>query len=1212
MSNQWTSDQQKAMNATNGTILVSAAAGSGKTSVLVQRVINQITDPTNPTNIDKFLIVTFTKAAAKEMQTRIANKLSEMIAQNPGNSNLYRQQMMLKYAPIGTIHSFCSSIVKENFFRLGISPKFRIADESELKLIKNKAMESTLDYFYELKNPEFKAIVDLFGNEKSDDKLAEIIGRIYDFTRSISFPKKWLDEKLAMYQTDNLSIANTPWGGIILEHTYEILSAAEELTIESLETVNAIESFKKAYGNALEDDLEKIKTLKECFDSNNWDEIRSQINSFSFAKFKPLRDKNNESEKVIVTSKRDYIKDEFKKLKEYFSFTQEESQESVQALYGITKTLFEVTKHFGEEVYSLKLMKNIADFSDLEHWTLELLTDQTENGHQKSSIAEEISQRYKGVMVDEYQDINEIQNTIFKMITKSESNIFMVGDVKQSIYKFRRSSPRIFIGKKNSFSLYDADKDIYPAKIILGQNFRSKESIINSVNFIFSCLMSEKIGEIEYTDEEALVPGATYPESSEPDVSLKIIQIPETIESNDEEDESEDKNIIEAQNIAETIIKMIAQGYTVTENGKERLATYSDFCILLRSANSYAYIYAGELYKCGIPSWSETNEKFLGTKEISTIISILKIINNPVQDVPLISAMMSPIFGFTIDELSKIRQTEKDAPFYFALKKYAEDTNEKTTEFLETINRYRQIAGTMPCDELIEHIYYDTDYPAMCAAMPKGETKKANLALLVDYARNFENQYHKGLSGFLNFLENIKRKNSDLTPASISDETENTVKIMSIHKSKGLEFSVCIVAGCSRKFNFDKDSFVIHPQLGVGMKLKDHSGIIQYDNFIRRSIALKNKKEDISEELRILYVALTRAKQKLIMIASLKDPQKSVQKSLISAGNKKSISPQTVSSANSFADWIFLCLAKSNLKNKLCTLVGIPEQISDTEGTNLDWNIELIAKTEREVILQEAEEYEENASEANEFEKISGGVNAQESNNQPKLFNNELFDKIKTRFDFEYPWKDFINLPLKISASQLAKSGEWEQYVAVSRPSFMSSQSLTPTDRGAAMHKFMCCADFKNLAQNGIYPELNTLIQKGFLNNNEAKVLSITALEKFVKSDLFERISNSSKLLREHRFSVKIPPSMINESLSNSESENFIVTQGAIDCAFLENGEYIIVDYKTDKAANISELFDKYSKQLEIYKYALEHAQGIKVKELIIYSFYLNDQYIGR
>lgn len=1182
MSNKWTNDQLNAINSTKGTILVSAAAGSGKTSVLVQRVINQITVAKNPIDIDKFLIVTFTNAAAQEMKIRISNKLSEMIIQNPENAYLYRQQMMLKYAPIGTIHSFCSSIVKENFFKLGISPKVRIADESETALIKDKAMENTLNYFYDLKNPEFKTAVDLFTSEKDDSKLSQIINQIYNFTRSIPFPQKWMNEKLKIYEQNNSPIMDTPWGKIILEYLNDTLHMAEELICEMIQTTNSIESFKTSYGQALEEDLQKIKSIKKSLGSCSWDNLCNQIISFSFAKFKPLKTENNETEKDIITSKRKYVKNEFEKLQKYFSFTEQESKDSMQTLYGITKTLFEITGHFSEEVYSLKLMKNVADFSDLEHWTLDLLVEDTENGLQKSKIAEEISQRYQEIVVDEYQDINEIQNTIFKMITKNESNIFMVGDIKQSIYKFRQSRPQIFIKKKNEYSVYSPEINNYPAKIILGKNFRSKKSVIESINFIFKCLMSEKLGEINYTDEEALVPGATYPDHIESDVSFKIIDSSEAGESED---------VLEAEHIAETIFKMIGEGYTVLENGKERPVTYGDFCVLLRSANSHAHIYAQELYKCGIPSWSEANEKFLGTKEISTIVSILQIIDNPVQDIPLISALISPIFELSIDELSKIRKCGSDMPFYFALKKSAQNGDSKLLNFFEKINSYRQIAGTMPCDELIDHIYYDTDYPAICAAMPKGEIKKANLELLVNYARNFENQYHKGLSGFLNFLESIKRKNSDLTPALISDETENTVKIMSIHKSKGLEFPICIIAGCSRTFNFETTNVIIHPELGIGMKLKDKSGTVQYDNLIRQSIALKNKKEDISEELRILYVALTRAKQKLIIIASLKDPQKSVQKSLILAGNGKNISPRAIGTLNSFADWILLCLIKSNLKNKLCSIVGIPEQISNIEYMNLKWDIELVQNKK--------------TTEETDFGVIL---------TPPKIlefFNKELAEKIKNRFNFEYPQKSFINLPLKISASQLAQSGEWERYIATSRPAFLSNNNLTPAERGNAMHKFMCRADFKSIARNGVYPELELLIRNGFINNEEACALNIPALEKFIKCSLFTRILKSPQLLREHRFSVKIPLGMIDKTLPNLESKNFIVTQGALDCAFIENGEYTIVDYKTDKTESTTELFNKYSKQLEIYKYALEHTENIKVKELIIYSFYLNDQYIS-
>ena len=801
MSRKWTPEQENAINSTGGSILVSAAAGSGKTSVLVERVIKQITNLDNPIDIDKFLIVTFTKAAAQEMRSRISARLSEMISKNPQNSHLHNQQIMLKCASLGTIHSFCASIIRENFYKLGISPKFRIAEESEISIIKNQAMEKTLNDFYEFQNPDFIYTANLFGNEKNDNSLSLIIEQIYDFTRSLPFPEKWMNNVCKMYENIT-SVKDSPWGKIAVNFAKKSFTEVQKI-LSQIKTISSKnENIQKSYGEAIEKDLSEANSIMESLNIESWDKISEKITQFSFSKFKPLRCKNCDFEKNVISEKRKYAKNLIENSKKYFTFSELGTINSLKKFKVVTKTLFEVTNYFCEEISYLKTIKNIADYSDLEHWAIKLLSKDTDSGEiNPSDIAFEISNRYAEIMVDEYQDINEIQNTIFKLINNN-NKMFCVGDVKQSIYKFRHSKPQIFLGKKSDYRLYSKEENNYPAKIILGKNFRSNPKIIDSINFIFESIMSEEAGEIQYNDEEKLVPGGIYKEETqndECDINFSIIDTSQSQENSD---------ILEADFIAEKITEMIHQKYKVIENGTERPITYSDFCILMRSSNAHAHIYASRLLEQGIPAWSETKEKFLDTSEISNIISILQTINNPVQDIPLISAMMSPIFGFNVDELSEIRESDRNNLFYFAVKKSSENGMKKCTDFLEKINYWRKISCTVPCGELIEFIYQDTDYPALCLAKAKGEVKKANLELLVQYAEKFENQYHKGLSGFLDYIENIRQKKSDLEPASISSEYENTVKIMSIHKSKGLEFPVCIVAGCGKKFNFDKNKVI--------------------------------------------------------------------------------------------------------------------------------------------------------------------------------------------------------------------------------------------------------------------------------------------------------------------------------------------------------------------------------------------------------------------
>ncbi len=1184
MSRKWTPEQENAINSTGGSILVSAAAGSGKTSVLVERVIKQIIDLDNPIDIDKFLIVTFTKAAAQEMRSRISARLSEMISKNPQNSHLHNQQIMLKCASLGTIHSFCASIIRENFYKLGISPKFRIAEESEISIIKNQAMEKTLNDFYEFQNPDFIYTANLFGNEKNDNSLSLIIEQIYDFTRSLPFPEKWMNNVCKMYENIT-SVKDSPWGKIAVNFAKKSFTEVQKI-LSQIKTVSSKnENIQKSYGEAIEKDLSEANSIMESLNIESWDKIAEKITQFSFSKFKPLRCKDCDFEKNVISEKRKYAKNLIENSKKYFTFSELGTINSLKKFKVVTKTLFEVTNYFCEEISYLKTIKNIADYSDLEHWTIKLLSKDTDSGEiNPSDIAFEISNRYAEIMVDEYQDINEIQNTIFKLINNN-NKIFCVGDVKQSIYKFRHSKPQIFLGKKSDYRLYSKEENNYPAKIILGKNFRSNPKIIDSINFIFESIMSEEAGEIQYNDEEKLVPGIYKEETQndECDINFSIIDTSQSQENSD---------ILEADFIAEKITEMIHQKYKVIENGTERPITYSDFCILMRSSNAHAHIYASRLLEQGIPAWSETKEKFLDTSEISNIISILQTINNPVQDIPLISAMMSPIFGFNVDELSEIRESDRNNLFYFAVKKSSENGIKKCTDFLEKINYWRKISCTVPCGELIEFIYQDTDYPALCLAKAKGEVKKANLELLVQYAEKFENQYHKGLSGFLDYIENIRQKKSDLEPASISSEYENTVKIMSIHKSKGLEFPVCIVAGCGKKFNFDKNKVIINSDFGPAMKLKNDEGTLQFDNLMRKAVFSQNQNEDISEEMRIFYVALTRAKQKLFLIASIKEPTKIIEKSLILTQDTDNISPFEVKNSSSFASWIILCICQSTLRNKLCNIMNLNEYISEKNSKHLNWDINLISPEPE--CSETLDNYEE----------------CTETQNSVENFDAAWRQIINDRFDFVYPYKEFINLPLKISASMMNQSGDWEQYTANSKPSFVSEKNFTPAQKGTALHKFMCFANFKRATLNGVKSEINYLLSEEFLTVKESESLNVTQIQKFINSPLAKRILQSKKVLREQRFSVKIPPELLNKhAISEKISDTFVVMQGALDCAFQENGKYVIVDYKTDKTENIKDLYEKYSTQLNLYKYALEKISEIKVKELIIYSFYLNESF---
>lgn len=1171
MTSNWTEDQKKAISSTGGTVLVAAAAGSGKTSVLVQRVIDRITDEKNPVDLDKFLIVTFTNSAAREMKDRISSSLSNLLTKNPGNLNLHRQQMLLKSAQIGTIHSFCNNIVKENFFRLGISPNFKIGTSSELGIIKERALENTFEHFYSSEKEKFTRILDIFSGEKNTEKLESTVFALNEFMNSLAFPEIWLEKKLRLYDEASSSEDKNIWMKTIVDYSLGAVDYAICLLEDALKTSGDFEDLKKSYFETLSADIDMLKNLKISLETESWSEISKKVNGILFARLKPCRTKENEELKNEIVMKRNSAKEVISGLKGHFVSNGDEIKEIGQIL----KDLFEITLYFRNEVWALKLVRNMIDFSDLERLAIEVLAENAEP-LEKSSVAKEISERFTEVMVDEYQDINEVQDTIFKLITKNESNLFMVGDVKQSIYKFRQSRPKIFLSKKGSFAVYDENKDLYPAKIILGKNFRSKAAVISSVNFIFRCLMSEKVGEIDYNDEEKLFPGAEYEETGEKDVSVKFIKA-----SSDE-----DTSVLEAREIAKTIMQMISSGYKVKKGDSYRNATYSDFCILLRKSNAFAHIYAKELSACAIPAWTETNDKFLETTEISVILSILKVIDNATDDVPLISCMLSPLFGFNIDELSKIRSLNRDIPFYFALKDYAKNS-EKLEKFLEKIDYFRKISGTMPCSELIDFIYETTQYPSICLALPGGEIKKANLILLRDYAKKFDEDLSKGLSGFLNFIKNLQKKNADLPSAFVSSEADNTVKIMSIHKSKGLEFPVCIIAGCSKKFNKDSGDLVIHPELGFGIKTRSADGLSQHSNLVFDAINLKNESENTSEEVRILYVALTRAKQKLIIMASVKDERKITEKCLL-IQSFSSVNPYLVGSSSSFLDWILICICFSSAKRQLFEAFGIGNQLlenSENSG-NLNWDIEFLKPDSSLSELPEEEILNEPCQQAENIDE-------------------DFLKKLEEISNFKYPFEKSSQAPIKIAASKLSHSGEWQNYFAASVPAFMSASNTSATARGTAMHKFMCLAEIK-AAREDLSREIERLLNRGLFSSQEAKLLNKISIEKFLNSNLCERILKSKKVLREFKFSVKMP---LSASLfeEDEKDENSVVVQGAMDCAFLEDDGFVIVDYKTDKTENMQSLYEKYVSQLSIYKYALEETQNLKVKETGIYSFYLSD-----
>lgn len=1177
----WTKAQTNAIKAREGSLLVSAAAGSGKTAVLVQRVIEILTDKDNLCEANKLLIVTFTKAAAFEMRDRINERLSELIRQNPRDSFLKRQQILLSSAHISTIHSFCNSLIKDNFYKLNIPKDFKIADSSEMTLLRDDAINEVFEENYKLARKSFLNLVEIFANDKNDKKLVEIINSLYDFIRSHPFPEKWLDEKLKMYDPQ-ASTEQTVFGKIILNYVDSLLNYCLE-ALENMKDLIWEEEKLSVYVSSFEQDIFSLQEIKNSIRINAWDEIADKISNFSLSTLKRVVGEGNNPVKLKVMAVRKQIKSIITELESLFSESNVDCQNDTKKLLPIVSELFLVVKQFSKKLEELKKKASICDFGDLEHLTIKLLVTPCENGFKKTETALELSEKFQYIMIDECQDINAAQDMIFKAISKNESNLFTVGDVKQSIYRFRQAMPEIFLNRKESYNTFDEISPNYPAKIILDKNFRSRKEILNSVNFVFKKIMSKEIGEMEYTDEEELRLGADFEGSVwDKSVEFKVLNL-----STKSDDESLDE--VEAKYISAQIYEMISRGYKIKDKGGYRPVTFKDFCILLRNSNKHAKVFAKEMSSCGIPVVYDNSGGFFSTIEISVITSLLNIIDNPIQDIPLISVLLSPIANFNIDELAFIRAKNPDLPLYFALLEDAQD-NEKSKIFLNKLKKWRALASTMQSDELINYIYEDSGYIYIVQAMEFGEIRLNNLRLLLEYARNFEANEKKGLSNFVRFIDRLKEQKIDLNCASSFSEFDNAVRIMSIHKSKGLEFPICFIANCSRQFNKDRDEVLLHPNFGIGIKLFDEKRKFRYNSYHRKAVKIELERSAISEELRVLYVAMTRAKEKLFLISSLKNPERTVNNLSNKVINAPKIAPYVVRTSNSFSDWLILS-ALCEVSN---SLIYEPIDIIETLKSKSNvLNFEFVDLSNMNDVVIDKCSIDKNQK--SDLDVSSPAIDE------------KLLNLMTQRFSSRYEWEKLCEIPNKVTVTDLV-SGQNNKHLDFSKkPNFSLKENITPAQLGTAMHTFLQFADFK-LAKENLKVELQKLISKGYISEEICQKLNLYNIRRFLNSELVSRMLKSDYVKKEFEFSVRMPLKDYDKDLSEKYQNENIILQGSIDCIFKEDNQWIIVDYKTDKFKSVNEIKNKYSKQLDLYSKALKKCTKISVKQNILYLFYTGEQ----
>lgn len=1152
---RWTDEQKAAIDTKNCKLLVAAGAGSGKTAVLVQRIIDKII--IDKIDIDKMLIVTFTNAAASEMRERIRDGIYKVLETNP---EMQRQLLLINKASIMTIDAFCKKVIKDNFFKLNLDPNFRVADSAENELLKLEALDEVLDELYEEDDDKIVDVMMAYSNNKSDDNLRSILLNIHSFIQSSPFPYDWLKEKCEMYNVDEKDFAKTVWGKEITSYARSevrgILDELQEMT-EDLSSNNEAAN----YLLTLQDDELLLKNL--LYNCNTWDDFCEYLSVCEIGKLKNAP-KLDEDTKEEVKELREKMKGIVKKYlkEEIFISKSNEILLDVSRLYDTLKILSDIVIRFDKRFKEKKNAKGIIDFSDMEHLCLELLND-------NESIANAYKEKYEEILIDEYQDSNLIQEFILNKI--SNGHMFMVGDVKQSIYRFRQARPELFLEKYETYT-EDLESVSPTKKILLFKNFRSNENIIDQANFVFKNIMTKAVGEIDYTEKEYLKFGANYYPCTGTKAEIDVIEKKldkEEIEE-DLENDIEDTPQLEGRVIAKRIEELVGN-FEIYDKKKEimRKAKYSDIVILLRATKGYADTFVSELAKRNIPAFADINTGYFENTEVQIVLSLLKIIDNPYQDIPLIAVMRSQIGGFTPDELTSIRLIDKNASYYETLQKAATG-NKKVKDFINKLDSWREKSKNISLDELIWYLYEETGYYYYVSLLPDGKIRTANLKMLLDKATAYDKTSYRGLFNFINFLDNLKESSGDMGSSKQLSENDNVVRIMSIHKSKGLEFPIVFLSGTARKFNTRDMSnpIILHQDLGFGADIIDTEKRIYYSSMPKLALKLKTKQETLSEEMRILYVALTRAREKLIVTALESDIGKKLDKW------SKGVNEYKVASSNNFADWI--CSAVINNEN-------------DFEVK--EWSYNDVLRLAKE---DEAEECY--------VETILKGIDS-------SLKETEDYKFIDDRLNWKYKYSYSTKIPNKVTVTELKRlntvleqTDEVRITDIIEKPSFMSEEgekNASGTAYGTLVHNLMQRLDFNN-------PNVSEIIKSVNADEKTKKLLE-KQINEFLQTNFYSEVKKAKKVYKEAPFNLEVKAEEVYDITDDSKND-ILMIQGIVDMYYETEEGLVLVDYKTDKVENELELIKRYKKQLDYYKEALERLTEKKVSKMYIYSFSLKKE----
>ncbi|MCI6127305.1 MAG: helicase-exonuclease AddAB subunit AddA [Enterocloster clostridioformis] len=1277
MAVNWTSKQQEVIDSRNRNLLVSAAAGSGKTAVLVERIIQMISEGDRPLDIDQLLVMTFTNAAAAEMRERIGAAVEQKLKERPKDEHLWLQAALIPQAQITTIDSFCLNIIRSHYNSLDIDPAFRMGDEGELSLLRGDCMGEMLENCYDEADAEFARFVEHFGRGKSDRGIEDVILQAWQFSQSHPWPGEWLAScQKELEEESILEMEESPWMVFLME---DVARQMEELSGQLGEAVQVCleENGPLAYEPMLISDRSKIEAIGRAAATGSFEALYNSLQNMSFVRLASIRSKDIDGDKkAFVSACRDRVKKAVAKCRElYGQQSPEEVVESMRGTRTVIRELLRLTGMFDQAYRDAKRERNVLDFNDLEHLTLEVLYEREETGdgeetvsRRPSQVADELSRQYEEILVDEYQDSNYVQEALITGISRERSghpNVFMVGDVKQSIYRFRLARPELFMDKYETYS-----RERGPRQMIeLQQNFRSRESVLTSVNDVFYQIMTKNLGGITYTPETALYPGAKFEEVSgktvlDPEadagksgsreaapVSLKagtptelllVDTGADTLRQLDEDSLDYTAKELEARLIAGRIRQLVSedQGILVWDKsrGGYRRARYGDMVILLRSMSGWSEVFVNVLMNEGIPAFAQTRIGYFNTVEVETILSLLSVVDNPMQDIPLAAVMRSPIVGMDDEEMAWMmavykRNSKKgqDRGVYGAWKlwleegwitvglsgipvKTAHSISFKSRRLSVLMERLRGEARHLPIHELLYRVYRESGYYDYVSAMPAGETRRANLDMLVEKAAAYESTSYKGLFHFVRYIEKLKKFDTDFGEASVAGEQDNTVRIMSIHKSKGLEFPVVFLAGLGKRFN-KQDAYgqiLLDADLGAAADFLDLELRVKAPTLKKQALKRRTELETMGEELRVLYVAMTRAKEKLIMTAADKSLENKLGKWKDIPLSQGQLPYTILASANSCLDW--LLMAQPAIPASHMEMRQI--QVKDLIGEEITRQI--IRKMKKEDLLN-----------------LDGR----------RVYDAAFGTRLREVLEYEYPYESDIGLYAMVSVSELKKqsqigrtedaigtdSGNLEgialgelkaltgsRDMAGSGPGESGEQKKTVSAgpnraalRGTAYHAVLEHIHFHEIhGLAEVKPVVDKLLEGGFLDQEAHDFINPKVIWNFLSSPLGKRMAKAQsegRIHKEQQFIIGIPA----REMGLGDSDELVLIQGIIDAYLEEEDGLVLIDYKTDHVPEgdpkqgAKMLAERYRVQLDYYERALTQLTGKHVKERIIYSLAL-------